>query len=182
MKSYIKNGSLSAKTYPKGDIMSEYTGSNILEKIGSFIPGYKGYSEKEGRRDTDKILRVEIARMLDSTKESIEKMISSCVECKNMHDVVALDKIKRNIDTTANKIRYASYGASGFFDVVQIGNIDLEALYRHDLSIKQTVEVFLEILNKCVSEKTVEENDLVKALDCINNQITDRDKVIMEVR
>jgi len=39
--------------------MADYTGKNIFEKIGSFIPGYKGYSEKEGRRDTDKLLRME---------------------------------------------------------------------------------------------------------------------------
>jgi len=158
--------------------MSEYTGSNILEKIGSFIPGYKGYSEKEGRRDTDKILRFEIARMLDSTKDSVDKLISSCVEGKNMHDVVELDKIKRNIDTTANKIRYASYGASGFFDVVQIENIDLDALYRHDLKIKQAVDDFSEILQKCVSEKSILEN----ALENINQQIAGREKVIVEVR
>ena len=49
--------------------MADYTGKNIFEKIGAFIPGYKGYSEKEGRRDTDKLLRLEIAKQLDRLKE-----------------------------------------------------------------------------------------------------------------
>jgi len=162
--------------------MSDYNGSNILEKISSFIPGYKGYSDKEGRRDTDKLLRVEISRMLDSTKELVEKLITSCVESKKMNEVVVLDKIKRNIDTTANKIRYASYGASGFFDVIQIENIDLDALYRHDLKIKQATEDFSEVLQKCVSEKLIPENELVNGLENINSQIADREKVIVEVR
>lgn len=48
--------------------MSEYKGKNILEKIGAFIPGYKGYSEKEGRKDTDKLLRLEIAKHMDHMK------------------------------------------------------------------------------------------------------------------
>lgn len=43
--------------------MSEYKG-NILEKIGAFIPGYKGYSVKEGGKGMDKFLRLEIAKHL----------------------------------------------------------------------------------------------------------------------
>lgn len=162
--------------------MSDYTGNNILEKIGSFIPGYKGYSEKEGRRDTDKLLRVEIASMLDKVKYSIDKLMKSYVEKKLNHDVVELDKLKRNIDTAANKIRYASYGASGFFDTVQIDNTDLDALYRHDLSIKQAVGEFSIILNTCLSGKSITETDLISVLDSINNLIIDREKVIMEAR
>jgi hypothetical protein len=62
--------------------MGDYTGKNVFEKIGAFIPGYKGYSEKEGRKDTDKLLRLEIAKHLDRLKEIINNIIRQQTEEK----------------------------------------------------------------------------------------------------
>ena len=53
--------------------MAEYKGNNIFEKLGALIPGYKGYSEREGRRDTDKILRNHIAESLQQNIPLLHK-------------------------------------------------------------------------------------------------------------
>ena len=37
---------------------------NVFDKIGSLIPGYKGYAERDGRRNCDKILRDSISAQL----------------------------------------------------------------------------------------------------------------------
>src|SRR4030042_4761802 len=105
--------------------MADYIGKNIFEKIGSFIPGYKGYSEKEGRRDTDKLLRLEIAKHLDSMKTNINELIRQHTDAKQLEFITDLDRIKINLDSLANKIRYASHGEAGFFDIVQVDITDL---------------------------------------------------------
>lgn len=99
--------------------MGDYGGNNIFEKLGSFIPGYKGYSEKEGRRDTDKLLRVEIAARLDDQKARIDDVIRRSLGQEIAH-VAELDRLKRKFDLVANQIRYTSYGESGFFNVLQV--------------------------------------------------------------
>ena len=38
---------------------------NKFEKLVSGIPGYKGYKQKEQRREADKLLRLQIARQFE---------------------------------------------------------------------------------------------------------------------
>ncbi|MCI0469340.1 MAG: hypothetical protein L0Y62_04655 [Nitrospirae bacterium] len=119
--------------------MGDYK-KNIFEKIGAFVPGYKGYSEKECRKDTDKLLRLEIAKQLDRLKETLNDVIRQQTVQKKMDSINDLDRLKRNLDITANQIRYANYGESGFFDVVQVDTADLDKLYQFDLGIQQETE------------------------------------------
>jgi hypothetical protein len=164
--------------------MSDYLGKNIFEKIGKFIPGYKGYSEREGRRDTDKLLRVEIAKHLDHMKETINDVIRQQMDKKDAESIKDVDRLKRNLDIVANQIRYANYGESGFFDVVQIDASDLDKLYQYDLVIKQEVEK-LDIKIKALLDTENlkrESSEIIGLLSVLREKMTNRDKVITEVR
>ena len=48
---------------------------NLLDKIGALIPGYRGYSERDGRRDTDKITRESICLNLNEIEKNISKQL-----------------------------------------------------------------------------------------------------------
>lgn len=164
--------------------MSDYSGKNIFEKIGAFIPGYKGYSEKEGRRDTDKLLRLEIANHLDRMKEIVNNVIRQQMEEKKIDSINDLDRIKRNLDIAANQVRFANYGESGFFDVVQVNTSELDRLYQNDLGIKEeTEELGLKI--KALPGAENLKNDcskIISLLSSLSEKMTSRDKVITEVR
>ena len=164
--------------------MAKYTGENIFEKIGSFIPGYKGYSEKEGRRDTDKLLRLEIAKHLDSMKTNINDLIRQHTEAKQLEFITELDRIKINLDSLANQIRYASHGEAGFFDIVQVDAKDLDRLYQFDLKIKEETEQLVNMINALFDTQHLKKNCflIINALSTIGDKISNRDKVIMEVR
>jgi len=71
--------------------MSKYEATNIFEKIGSFIPGYRGYDDKERRRDTDKLLRLQIAIHIDLMKEIVNDVIRQQVNRKEMNIINELD-------------------------------------------------------------------------------------------
>jgi hypothetical protein len=119
--------------------MSRYDASNIFEKIGSVIPGCEGYSRREGRRDADKLLRLEMAKRVDRLKEPVNKIIRQQIDNRNLDLIKDLDGIKRNLDMAANMILFAPCGESGFFDAVQINPDDLDRLYRYEMGIKEQV-------------------------------------------
>ncbi len=164
--------------------MGDYTGKNIFDKIGAFIPGYKGYSDKEGRRDTDKLLRLEIAKQLDHLKEIINNIIRQQMEEKKMDFINDLDRIKRNLDIAANQVRFANYGESGFFDIVQVDTSDLDRLYRYDLGIKEeTEQIELKIKSLQGSDNLKKDcSAVISLLSALSEKMTSRDKVITEVR
>lgn len=164
--------------------MSKYSRKNIFEKIGSFIPGYKGYSERESRRDTDKLLRGAIANQLDRMKTSIDSVILSCMNKKQLDPVKNLDRIKKNLGTASNQIRYAPQGESGFFDAVQVKEEDLDNLYQHDLTIKdevQQLDTMLRDINKSINLNNAC-LEILNLLSSLSNRIIDREKVITEVK
>lgn len=164
--------------------MGDYTGENIFEKIGAFIPGYKGYSEKEDRRDTDKLMRTEIAKSLDKSKENIETVISQIISDKDTVLINEIDRIRKKLDLVANQIRYASYGESGFFDVVQVDISDLDRIYQFDLEVKEKAEKLVNMLNALRTSGNLK-NDckyVINLLSILIEKVADRDKLIMEVR
>jgi hypothetical protein len=163
--------------------MGDYK-ENIFEKIGAFIPGYKGYSEKEGRRDTDKLLRLEIAKHLDGLKENINDIIRQQMDEKKMDSINDLDRLKRNLDIAANQVRYANYGESGFFDVVQIETADLDNLYQFDLGIKEEAEQLGAKIKALMGTENLKKDCAVinSILSNLSEKMTKRDKIITEVK
>lgn len=164
--------------------MSDYTGKNIFEKIGSFIPGYKGYSEKEGRKDTDKLIRMEIAKHLDGSKADIDIIIQEQMNDKNKSIINELDRVKKKLDLVANQIRFATYGESGFFDVLQVDIADLDRLYQFDLRIKEVTEELVRLIKALRKSENLKKDcsSITDVLSGLSEKVSSRDKVIMEVR
>ena len=56
---------------------------NIFDKIGSLIPGYMGYAEREGRRNCDKILRNEIVSKLSEIEKILYEQMRKALKQKD---------------------------------------------------------------------------------------------------
>jgi len=56
---------------------------NVFDKIGSLIPGYKGYAEREGRRNCDKILRDSIVTQLIECEKILYSQMSDALKKKD---------------------------------------------------------------------------------------------------
>lgn len=163
--------------------MADYGGKNIFEKIGSFIPGYKGYSEREGRRDTDKLLRMEIARHLDGMKDVVNDIIRQQKASKNINLIPELDRIKNKLGLVADQIRYATYGECGFFDIIQVSNSDLDALYQFDLDIQAHTRNLGQMIEQLISSDNLKNDcaSLMLILSDLSKVAGDREKIITEV-
>jgi hypothetical protein len=154
--------------------MSDYKGDNIFEKIGALIPGYEGYSQREGRRDADKALREFIAKKMMHEIYILDDISNELLRSGRLAEIKRVDETKRSITIIADQVRYADYGVSGFFDQVQVDEVTLDRLYRQDLEIQARVmeiktvfaqEVSLEGIATALNALKVKIHELQKMLD-----------------
>lgn len=113
---------------------------NWLQRLAEKIPGLAGYHAKENRRDVDKLFRDALADRIRRIKESVANVTRDLVDGGRLLEVAPLERISKKIDTLENRIRFASYGYSGFFDVTQIKEQQLDQLYQFDLGLVEKVE------------------------------------------
>lgn len=157
---------------------------NWLEKIVSYIPGYKGYQDKETRRDVDKLHREHVASMLFELKQPINNVIRELSETGRLFEVNPVDRILKKLDKLENRIRYASYGYRGFFDVVKIQEAQLDQLYQFDLALVNDVELLKARVEQFVKQSSDKNSlkaaalELDRALDELDNKFSRRYEAI----
>ena len=112
----------------------------LLEKIARLIPGYGGYKEKELRREADKLQRTYIAKKLSEAKSSLESTNGKMTDKLFMDALGLSDRLLRRMEKMADKVRFASYGYGGFFDMVKVKEEELDKLYGFDASLLEDVD------------------------------------------
>jgi hypothetical protein len=113
---------------------------NFLERIADIIPGLSGYRAREDRRTTDKRLREYLAARLDRVRDQVESVKLQATNAGQLAVLNDLGLLNRKLQGAADSVRFASYGFTGLFDQVKIGDKELDALYAHDLKILEAVE------------------------------------------
>lgn len=123
--------------------------SNILDKIGLLIPGYKGYAIREELRNTDKKLRENLAKMIQEIETLIILHQKILIDKNEIQSCKEWEISRKSLNTLFSKIKNATYGESSFFSENQLKEEELEKIYSYDLEISERVSLI---------SKTVEEN------------------------
>ena len=114
---------------------------NIFDKIGALLPGYKGYSKREGRRSSHKILRENICLKINIIEDNFsDEMLNSGNDSKT---IMNLEKARKEINNLSSKIKFLEYGATSFFNDSQIDENELTKIYQIDLEISDFINDFL---------------------------------------
>lgn len=113
---------------------------NLLDRIGSIIPGYIGYAKRDNQRISDKLLRNQIADRLVEVEEAINEMQKNAARGQNSIDLLELEELRKGCSTLSAKIKNTSYGASALFNKEQIKEEELDEIYRLDEYILDQVE------------------------------------------
>ena len=103
-----------------------------FKKLASYIPGFKGYIERDNRRSADKLLRDTVARRFEETYKRISALQADIISQGNIEFVDDLEKAALLTRTFTDKIRNATYGYSGLFDAVKINEEELSKIYSFD--------------------------------------------------
>ena len=105
-----------------------------FKKLASFIPGFKGYVERQNRRDADKLVRDTVARRFNELWKRTSNLQVDMVSAGKIDYVDDMEKAALQLRTFIDKISTASRGYSGLFDAVKINEKELEQLYNFDLA------------------------------------------------
>lgn len=106
-----------------------------FKKILSYIPGFKGYMERQSRRDADKLLRETVADRFEQEWGRISALQREFISSGDIGYVDDLESSAIKLRTFADRVRRASRGYSGLFDAAKINEEELGRLYEYDASM-----------------------------------------------
>lgn len=113
-----------------------------LETLLRHIPGFRGYLEKEYRRDSDALERTWLADRLQQSKRSLDTVSSVLANAGHLESLPQIDHLRAKLDRVIARIRGAWQGYSGIFDLVKINEASLDRLYEHDVGMMNRVDEF----------------------------------------
>ena len=109
---------------------------NILERLMAKIPGFKGFMERETRREVDALERQSMAANLSDIRTDLLQQLES----GGLEGLQVMGEAEKAIDALAQEVRYADYGYTGFFDVAKIYEAQLDEVYAFDLDFLTKIE------------------------------------------
>jgi len=112
----------------------------LSERILAELPGFKGYKEKELRREADKLIRNHLYRKLVEAKNMIRDVFQELSEKRRYEVLNDVDKLVMKFDRIAEKINHASYGYTGFFEATKIEEDDLDRMISFDAGLLDNVK------------------------------------------
>jgi hypothetical protein len=140
---------------------------NIFDKLGSLVPGYKGYAERNNRRQTEKLLRDNISLVIYSCEKVMSDRIAEAIKIKDHNQISDLEECRKKLNTLGDKIQFAPYGESAFFSNDQLKENELLAIYQKDLVLLEMAndlkKVISDLDTRTVSSKIGELQEVFTA-------------------
>ncbi|HUT27743.1 MAG TPA: hypothetical protein VMW85_06845 [Methanomassiliicoccales archaeon] len=146
----------------------------ILKKIQLVIPGFRGYRIREDIRDSDRMLRAELAKRLGLQRTQLEESRSALVRKDPMSD--ALEEIGGVINLfkkIEGKMAHAEVGYSGISADIKIKERELDSLYEYDASMIESLQFIDQaLINVPEMITSGNDNDLMFAIDTVRYRVT----------
>ena len=146
---------------------------NWLETILRYIPGFRGYLEKEYRRDSDELQREWLADRLQRSKRAIDELARPLADAGQIDVLPHVDRLRARLDKLMARIRGAMQGYSGFFDLVRVREDLLDRVYEHDVGLMQRVDALgeaIEALPDAPDRVPAGVSDLLQQIDALEQQ------------
>lgn len=157
-----------------------------LEKLIRNIPGYKGYKDKELRREADKLLRMDVALRFDGERKRLVELQNQLVSQAKIEFVDDLERAVMKLQHLIDRIKTATYGYAGLFDAVKVKEEQLDALYEFDNRMLGFVDEVASDVDHLASAISTEEgiggaiNELVSTVAEANMAFDHREEAILQ--
>jgi hypothetical protein len=120
----------------KNDVYSDVKGQmRLSERIVAFIPGFRGYKEKELRRESDRLIRNHLYLKLSTAKIDLRKISQKLADRRYFDVLTDMDRLLAKMDRVVEKVNHASYGYSGFFDAIKVKEENLDRMIDFDTKL-----------------------------------------------
>ena len=115
-----------------------------LETVLRKIPGFRGYLEKEYRRESDQLHRGWLADRLTRAKRALDEFTRGLADSAQIDALPAFDRLRGRLDKLIGRIQGSMQGYSGFFDLAQVDEALLDRVYQYDVGLMDQVESLAE--------------------------------------
>jgi hypothetical protein len=156
-------------------------GQNFLEQIANAIPGFKGYREKELRRDADKLQREHLASELEHTKKVLDQIARDATRGGSLDVINDVETARKRLDKAVAKVRYADRGYAGFFDAIKVDEQALERVYQFDLGLIADVHAVKGAAQAGGDAKAALAG-MLATLDALDSRMNDREQILSGIR
>jgi hypothetical protein len=120
---------MSEKNNVYSDVKSQM---RLSERIAAFLPGFRGYKEKELRRESDKLVRNHLVLKLSNAKSDLKSIFQKLSDRRYLDTLTDMDRLVAKMDRVVEKVNHASYGYTGFFDAVKVKEDALDRMIAFD--------------------------------------------------
>jgi hypothetical protein len=157
-----------------------------LEQLVAKVPGYKGYKEKEMRREADKLLREQLARQFEEQRRRIPDLQKQLIASGQIGFLDDLESGVMKLQFLIDRLKTASYGYAGFFDAIKVKEEQLDALYEFDNALMDEVSKVAAGINQVSEAIRAKESvaeviaDLVSTIQGVNDTFSKRQDVILQ--
>ena len=171
----------------EGDLIQRVEGALCgLEELVRKIPGYKGYKDKELRREADKLLRLHAARGFEQQRRRLNSVQLELTNAGRLGVIVGLDRALMKMQFLIDRLKTASYGYAGLFDAVKVKEAELDALYEFDSALLDRVDAVSDLVKAVSAAETDEDvtktgNELLGVLEEINETFSKRQDVVLGI-
>jgi len=162
----------------------------LSERILAELPGFRGYKEKELRRESDRLIRNHLYQRLTEARKDLKEIFQKLSDSR-LHEVLTdMDRFIMRFDRVSEKINHASYGYAGFFNIVKVEEEKLDKMIEFDTGLVDNVDkiveettAFKKEVMKQKFEKTREHiQNLSDVLEELEETFSGREEVIMGVK
>ena len=119
----------------------------LSERIAAALPGFRGYKEKELRRESDKLIRNHLTLKLSKGKDNVRSISQKITDRRYLDLLEDIDRLVAKVDRITEKINHASYGYSGFFDIVKIKEENLDRMIAYDNQLLDSVNTLTDSID-----------------------------------
>jgi len=159
---------------------------NKVEELVKDVPGYKGYKDKELRREADKLVRLKVARGLQEQRRRLNSIEVRLVNAGRLGVLLVLDRSLMRLQLLIDRLKTASYGYAGLFDAIKVREEELDALYDYDAALLDNVGQVKTLIDAVTAaegddELTKAGSTLLEALEEMNETFSKRQDVILDI-
>jgi hypothetical protein len=126
----------------KKDVYSDVKSQmRLSERIAAAIPGFRGYKEKELRRESDRLIRNHLYLKLSTAKSDLKTIFQKVSDRRYFDVMTDMDRLTAKMDRVVEKVNHASYGYTGLFDAIKVKEDALDRMIAFDSQLIEGVNV-----------------------------------------
>ena len=107
----------------------------LLKKIQTYIPGFKGYRQREDLRDADRMLRAQLSQKIALQRRGLEECRGILMQSPGSKELEMIGGLISQFKKVEGVVSHAATGYSGIATDISVNEDELERLYEYDASM-----------------------------------------------